>query len=201
MRMSEKRIIVVLLAAIIIVASGFIYSVVEEFQTLPHADGKKELQTVRQKVQNQLTGTKKKQKKATTTSTTSRTTTEDTQATTEVTTEDMQTMTTTEVTTESVGDAESIMNGDDGYLLPDADVDYVNKEKIEKMTPEQIHYAINEIYARHGLKFTDVQEQEFFEKKKWYIGMTDDQDEIILNEYEQQNINTMEEVLKNLEGK
>ena len=70
------------------------------------------------------------------------------------------------------------------------------KEEIEKLSTEEIQYAINEVYARHGLKFTKKSNQEKFEKKKWYTGTVDDQDDITLNRYEKKNVNLMADILE-----
>ena len=88
------------------------------------------------------------------------------------------------------------MNADDGYVFPDSNTSYLTKEEIEKLSTEEIQYAINEVYARHGLKFTKKSNQEKFEKKKWYTGTVDDQDDITLNRYEKKNVNLMADILE-----
>lgn len=205
MRVMEKRLIAVLAVAIIVVASGLIFSLIENMHVSSNEN--QELKTVKEAVQNQLSLNKhhKKKKKTATTQTTTQEettqqiTTESTQATTQEATQSTQEETTQ--VPQNDENASNIMNGDDGYLLPDADVTYLNREDLEKMSTEEIRYAIDEIYARHGLKFKDLQEKEFFEKKKWYIAMTDDQNAITLNEYETANKAALEEILGQREAK
>ena len=87
-----------------------------------------------------------------------------------------------------------IMEADDGYVFPDVDSVYLDKEDVEPLSTEEIQYAINEVYARHGLKFTKQSNKEKFEKKKWYTGTVDDQDE--LNRYEKKNVDLMADILE-----
>ena len=79
--------------------------------------------------------------------------------------------TTTEASDSDTKSASEIMDADDGYV-------------------------VNEIYARHGLKFTKKVNKERFEKKAWYNGTVDDQDSISLNKYEKKNVDTMAAELK-----
>ena len=92
--------------------------------------------------------------------------------------------------------ASSVMDADDGYIFPDVDTSYVSKSSVKKLSDEELQYAVNEVYARHGLKFTKKQNKERFEKKEWYVGTVDDQDEISLNKYEKKNVDTMAAELK-----
>ena len=89
-----------------------------------------------------------------------------------------------------------IMDADDGYIFPDVGSAYLDEEDIKALTTEEIQYAINEVYARHGLKFTKQSNKERFEKKKWYTGTVDDQDDIKLNQYEKKNVDLMADILE-----
>jgi hypothetical protein len=109
--------------------------------------------------------------------------------------------TTEEVTEEATtaaknNTASNVMDADDGYIFPDADTSYVSKSSVKKLSDEELQYAVNEIYARHGLKFTKKVNKERFEKKAWYNGTVDDQDSISLNKYEKKNVDTMAAELK-----
>lgn len=110
--------------------------------------------------------------------------------------------TTTEEATEATTAAKknpvtsNVMDADDGYIFPDVDTSYVSKSSVKKLSDEELQYAVNEVYARHGLKFTKKQNKERFEKKEWYVGTVDDQDEISLNKYEKKNVDTMAAELK-----
>lgn len=108
---------------------------------------------------------------------------------------------TTEEVTESTTAAKNnttsnVMDADDGYIFPDVDTSYVSKSSVKKLSDEELQYAVNEVYARHGLKFTKKKNKERFEKKEWYVGTVDDQDEISLNKYEKKNVDTMAAELK-----
>ena len=80
--------------------------------------------------------------------------------------------------------------------IMDADTEYISKSDIKKLSDSELQYAVNEIYARHGLKFTKKVNKERFEKKAWYNGTVDDQDSISLNKYEKKNVDTMAAELK-----
>ena len=108
--------------------------------------------------------------------------------------------TTQETTTEEVTEeattaaknntASNVMDADDGYIFP------VSKSSVKKLSDEELQYAVNEVYARHGLKFTKKKNKERFEKKEWYVGTVDDQNDISLNKYEKKNVDTMAAELK-----
>lgn len=104
--------------------------------------------------------------------------------------------TTTEKKTEATtakknNDSSSIMDADDGYIFPDVDSSYISKSSIKALSDEELQYAINEVYARNGLKFSKSKNKERFEKKAWYTGTIDDQDTISLNKYEKKNVDNM----------
>ena len=108
--------------------------------------------------------------------------------------------TTEEVTEEATtaaknNTASNVMDAEDGYIFPDADTSYVSKSSVKKLSDEELQYAVNEVYARHGLKFTK-KNKERFEKKEWYVGTVDDQNDISLNKYEKKNVDTMAAELK-----
>lgn len=112
------------------------------------------------------------------------------------TTEEVTEAATTEAAKSKAKTASQVMDADDGYIFPDADSSYVSKSSVKKLSDEELQYAVNEIYARHGLKFTKKLNKERFEKKAWYVGSVDDQDDISLNKYEKKNVDTMAAELK-----
>lgn len=103
---------------------------------------------------------------------------------------------TTEASKKNTTSASEIMDADDGYVFPDADTTYISKSSIKKLSDSELQYAVNEIYARHGLKFTKTKNKERFEKKAWYVGTVDNQDDISLNKYEKKNVDKMAAELK-----
>ncbi len=56
----------------------------------------------------------------------------------------------------------------DGYILPDSDTTYYSEEFLSTLSDKQLRYARNEIVARHGRMFTDVELQSYFGSRSWY---------------------------------
>jgi hypothetical protein len=76
------------------------------------------------------------------------------------------------------------------YIIADSDKRLITESDLEYLTAEQIRYARNEIYARHGRLFDDPQLQAYFNSKQWYNGTIspDDFDDTdLLNDIEKQN--------------
>lgn len=115
---------------------------------------------------------------------------------TDTTTETINASDNSDSSTSNTTDPNDVMDADDGYMFPTSGSAYISSSAVKKLTTSQIQYAINEIYARHGLKFTKKENQERFGKKKWYKGSVDDQDNISLNKYEKKNVNTFAAELK-----
>ncbi len=88
---------------------------------------------------------------------------------------------------------------DSDYILPDSDSRYYSEEELVGLTADELRIARNEIYARHGRKFDDVQLQSYFDSKDWYHGTIEPGDftgDNVLNAYEKANIQT----IQSLEG-
>lgn len=96
---------------------------------------------------------------------------------------------TQEVETEVV--EEELMSED--YIIADSNSRYINASELEGMSKEELSYARNEIYARHGRKFKDEGLQTYFDSKEWYEGTIapDDFYESMLNDYEIKNAETI----------
>lgn len=56
------------------------------------------------------------------------------------------------------------------YLLPQTDKQTLTLEDIEYFTVEELKLAVCEIYARHGVIFSNKDIQSYFEEKEWYDG-------------------------------
>lgn len=54
------------------------------------------------------------------------------------------------------------------YILPDSDKRYYTYDELDALTDEQLNFAHNEIYARHGRMFYDERYAEHFAKCSWY---------------------------------
>ena len=75
-------------------------------------------------------------------------------------------------------------------LIPDSDSRKLTEEELKAYDAEQLRLARNEIYARHGRKFTDQKLQEYFNQMVWYAPVVEaaDFDEGVLNEVERYNL-------------
>lgn len=71
---------------------------------------------------------------------------------------------------------------------------YLSDSDVYWMTPDQLRFAINEIYARHGRLFKDEILQEWFNEQEWYQGWIspEDFDESVLSELEKANIQILQ---------
>lgn len=67
--------------------------------------------------------------------------------------------------------AEVAMEDSNGYILPDSDSRKLKKSDLAGMTAQQLSYAKNEIYARHGRVFKSSELQDYFNQKDWYEKM------------------------------
>ena len=84
---------------------------------------------------------------------------------------------------------DKIDSQDDGdYILPYSDSEYLTKEDVKSLSYDELQYAINEIYARHGRIFTDDDVKTYFNEKAWYSGTKKEVSMDELNEYEKANI-------------
>ncbi len=199
MKLIEKQVIAALSIAIIVVAVVFVYCFVTEM--VLSSDNNQKVNSVHEEVQDSdhsSEGTSSNNTQASSQSTTTAITTteEATTTTAPSTTTTEETITKSSTTREKEKSNQSIMDATDGYLFPYADSSYIDESDLNKMSTEEIQYAINEVYARHGLKFTKKKNKERFEKKKWYSARVNDQDSISLNAYEKKNVNTMAKVLE-----
>ena len=82
---------------------------------------------------------------------------------------------------------EGVAGGD--YILPESNSKYLTDADVSGLTLQQLNYAKNEIYARHGRKFDSKELQNYFGSKSWYNGTVNAADfkETVFNEYEKKN--------------
>lgn len=73
--------------------------------------------------------------------------------------------------------AEVAMEDSNGYILPDSDSRKLKESDLAGMTAQQLSYAKNEIYARHGRVFKSSELQDYFNEKDWYEENDDFKDE------------------------
>ena len=89
----------------------------------------------------------------------------------------------------STGATKPAQSGD--YLLPGSDSTYLSESDLTHLDREKLNLALNEIFARHGRRFSDASIRAYFESKSWYNGTVSpsDFDMSVLNQYELYNLN------------
>lgn len=86
------------------------------------------------------------------------------------------------------------------YILGDSDSRYLTEADVASLSLREINYAKNEIYARHGRRFTSPELQNYFNSKDWYEGIYDPGDfdanysARLLNDYEKRNAEFLSEM-------
>lgn len=75
------------------------------------------------------------------------------------------------------------------FVFPYSDSMYLEVSDLQGLSAEECRIARNEIYARHGRIFQDIDLQTYFEQFDWYEGLytADEFDESVLNKYEKAN--------------
>lgn len=81
-------------------------------------------------------------------------------------------------------------------ILPESDSRLLTQNDVDGLTLQQINYAKNEIYARHGRKFASKELQNYFDAQSWYHGRVNAADfsESVLSDVEKKNAAFLAEV-------
>lgn len=81
-------------------------------------------------------------------------------------------------------------------ILPESDSRLLTQQDVAGLSLQQINYAKNEIYARHGRKFASKELQDYFNAQSWYHGTVDAADfkESVLSDVEKKNAEFLAEV-------
>lgn len=84
-------------------------------------------------------------------------------------------------------------NQGDGYILPDSDTRVYSQDELSAMSNEELYFARNEIFARHGRGFKSQDLQDYFNTKSWYHMQysPDEFSDDLLNETEKKNAENM----------
>lgn len=103
---------------------------------------------------------------------------------------------------EIVGDVnDSVDYNEEEYVLPNSDIEDASMmgDLVMTMESKWLRIAKNEIYARHGRRFSDPELQAYFDSKDWYSGYInpEDFDESFLSEIEKRNIQFLDMLYKN----
>lgn len=82
-----------------------------------------------------------------------------------------------------------------GFVLSDSDSRYYTESELRAMSLEELYYARNEIYARHGRGFKNADLAAYFKGKSWYVQRYEPEEfdamPSPLNEYEKKNADLM----------
>ncbi len=89
-------------------------------------------------------------------------------------------------------------SSDGGMLIPDSDKRELTEDDLAGFGKEELRIARNEIYARHGRKFSDKELQSHFDGLEWYVPEIDAKDfnEGMLSEIEKRNLRIIGEFEK-----
>ncbi len=103
--------------------------------------------------------------------------------------EDTQKEKITETTTEKANETDEETEETD-YVIPYSSDRYLTNDDLMGLSSEELMYARNEIYARHGYIFNDAEIRAYFEKKPWYTGTVKSEDfsSSVFNDYEYKNV-------------
>ena len=76
------------------------------------------------------------------------------------------------------------------WIFADSDSRYLSEDEVKALSLQELCYARNEIYARHGMIFYSEELQDYFDQKYWYWGSVyaEDFSPDVLNGYETANI-------------
>lgn len=97
-------------------------------------------------------------------------------------TDDAVQITPTDITDEAGDDRIALFEDKGGdrleqdYIISYSDTYLLTEEDVEDLTVQEINYAKNEIYARHGRKFASNELQNYFNSKDWYYGTIEPED-------------------------
>ncbi len=62
------------------------------------------------------------------------------------------------------------------YILPNSSSVLLTQSDISGLTLQELNYARNEIFARHGRRFSSQELQQYFDSKSWYNGTISPED-------------------------
>ena len=62
------------------------------------------------------------------------------------------------------------------YILPDSSIRCLTEADLQNLSWRELSLARNEIYARHGRRFTKDEIQQYFDSQAWYSGTVDPAD-------------------------
>ena len=87
---------------------------------------------------------------------------------TDYTTSDLYYETETEVSDSPATESQIVQKNLLGFLFPHSDTELIPEDVIKNLTDEELRYAINEIWARHGYIFENKDLLEYYSQFDWY---------------------------------
>ena len=88
------------------------------------------------------------------------------------------------------------------YIFPDSNSRYLSYEEVAAKGQQELLYARNEIFARHGRKFKSEELQAYFNSKSWYTPIYEADEfttalqDRLFNDFEKENIKQITKVEK-----
>lgn len=103
-----------------------------------------------------------------------------------------------EINEQDFQSAQTTQNTNYEYIIYDSNVRYIEEAELKYLTVDDLAYARNEIFARHGHTFTTDKMKNYFGSKSWYIDRNLSISYANMNDYEIQNVETikLEEALR-----
>lgn len=88
----------------------------------------------------------------------------------------------------------------EGYVIPGSDSRYISASELAGLSKQDLNYALNEIYARHGRMFVSTELQNYFNSQPWYNGTIPARsfNEGVLNKYERANVATIVKYMESM---
>lgn len=109
-----------------------------------------------------------------------------------------QTTPATQPATTDATTAQSATPANSDYILPDVQTRVYSTAELEQLSTDELWYARNEIYARHGRGFRNPELQSYFNSKPWYTRNPIDPDTfdstVTLSATEQQNADAIKAI-------
>lgn len=88
------------------------------------------------------------------------------------------------------------------YIFPDSNSRYLSYEEVAAKGQQELVYARNEIFARHGRKFKSAELQAYFNSKSWYTPIYEADEfttalqDRLFDDYEKENVKQITKVEK-----
>lgn len=109
-----------------------------------------------------------------------------------------QTAPATQPATTDAATTQSATPANSDYILPDVQTRLYSTAELEQLSTDELWYARNEIYARHGRGFRNPELQSYFNSKPWYTRNPIDPDTfdstVTLSATEQQNADAIKAI-------